>query len=197
MFPHMSRYFRILLTITCCFISTSLQAQNKTVVVVPFDASPPPICPAGQKLCVDTCVSIDDFPARADFHYVDDFVDFRLQGKALDTWHDVTDRVINFDKCSDNSLLRITYQDTLGRFGDGLDQCVWRIIVNDVSYSEFSVGDSNFGGWSIDNGAHIALVPGISSGPVTVKVQNRYHIGATSCLSGWNTEGEFLSVEEF
>ena len=179
------------------------QSQNK-VVVIPMGGADK-ACPTGQKQCADVCVSEDDFPGRPDFHYVDDFVDYRLrpdtQGFAESQWFPVTDRVINFTKCSDTSLLRVTYQDTLGTRASIYGMCEWRIVLNDLQYARFSAGDHQSGTvrWTMDNGSHTAIIPNFPAGEVELEVQVRLNTteSGAECLSGWNSIGEYLSVEEF
>jgi hypothetical protein len=132
------------------------------------------------------------------FAYVDDFIDYRNNGpnSGYNVWRDVTGRTITYTKQSSDSLLRIAYQDTLGTLGSNYDGCRWRILVNGASSAVFSAGDDQEGaGWNMQNATHTAIVPDIPRGTVNVKVQNQIRYG-TECLSGWNSVGEYLSVEE-
>jgi hypothetical protein len=45
------------------------------------------------------------------------------------------------------------------------------------------------------NATHSGLGIGIAAGTYTIKIQN-LRSGASECLQGWNTSGNYLSVEE-
>lgn len=118
-------------------------------------------------------------------------------GQSPYTWYDVPQRTVSITKRFGTSLLRITYQDTIGASGvDGYDICRWRIVVDGASVVYFSGPDTtNTTTWRMLNAAHVAWATGGTAGSHTVKVQ-WYRNGAVECMAGWNTTGNFLSVEE-
>ena len=127
------------------------------------------------------------------------FSDVRLTGVQLaSTWIPLSGRVLYLFKSSDTSKLRITYQDTLGARSTIYGACQWKILVNGVAVSTFSAGDlenPNFG-WRMQNGAHMAWAFNLPAGTHEIRVDGWRSPSAAECLSGWNTTGNFLSVEE-
>jgi hypothetical protein len=118
------------------------------------------------------------------------------------TWFDVPNRTLVFTKRSSDSRLRITYQDTLGGHGRFYAGCEWRILLDGSEIMFFSDGDADRvpESWHMSNAAHIAWGSG-AAGNHAVQVQNRggrgaWGSGTNECLQGWNTTGNFLSVEE-
>jgi len=137
----------------------------------------------------------------SNFKYVSNLVDWRNNSGTCtaDTWCAVPGRSLTFTKTRVNSLIRITYQDTLGTYGTDYGQCRWRILVDGVEQSFFSTGDgpSRTVAWKMENAAHEVIVPGLTVGSRTVSVQNNRAAAATECLSGWNTYGySWLGIEE-
>lgn len=139
---------------------------------------------------------------------VGDLPDVRINATnaAATVWQNVPSRTLTFTKQFNSSKLRITYQDTLGALSDYIDGCEWRILLdgNPTPIAFFSAGDLEAGPveWRIVNAAHVAWA-NAGSGTHTIIVQNRGNRGAWNpvsgtgeCLSGWNTNGNFLSVEE-
>lgn len=125
--------------------------------------------------------------------------DFRNNSStvAADSWADVPARKLEYVKTRDASILRIQYQDTLGTLGSNYGQCNWRILVDGNQYAVFSDADITYGGgWRMANATHTALAPGLKAGPHTITVQTYRSSGASECLMGWNTSGNFLSSEE-
>ena len=120
---------------------------------------------------------------------------------AARVWRDLPSRVLTFRKQFADSKLRVTYQDTLGTYGQFYQGCEWRIVLDGNQILFFSAGDlEGFANWRMDNGAHVAWATA-NDGMHTIIVQNRGNRGAwgagtSECLSGWNTTGNFLSVEE-
>jgi hypothetical protein len=116
-------------------------------------------------------------------------------------WIDIPGRSVTFTKRYAASKLRITYQDTLGTLGQYYQGCVWQILLDDAAVAFFSDADTDGAtGWRMSNAAHVAWATG-AAGTHTVSVQNKgdrgaWGSGTTECLSGWNTSGNFLSVEE-
>ena len=133
------------------------------------------------------------------FALVSELPDVRLNSSGpVNIWSTVTNRVVTLIKSSDTSKLKITYQDTLGARAAIFNGCQWRIVVDNAVVSTFSDGDleNSSMGWRITNGSHLAWGVGISAGPHVVRVDFLRTPNATDCLSGWNTTGNFLSVEE-
>jgi Collagen triple helix repeat (20 copies) len=122
---------------------------------------------------------------------------------APSVWVDLQSRSLVFTKRLAGSKLKITYQDTLGALSQLIDGCEWRILVDETPVAFFSAGDQEAGGtqWRIANAAHIAWA-NVPVGSHRIIVQNRGSRGAweingtRQCMSGWNTTGNFLSVEE-
>jgi len=117
-------------------------------------------------------------------------------------WRDLPHRLLNFTKQFPGSKLKITYQDTLGTDGQYFAGCEWQILLDGNIVAFFS--DADYEGpmsWRMTNAAHVAWADA-PAGSHQVIVQNRGNRGAWSiygtyeCLSGWNTTGNFLSVEE-
>jgi hypothetical protein len=62
---------------------------------------------------------------------------------------------------------------------------------------QFSAGDLEGAyGWRMQNATHTAWAFDIPAGAHEVRVENMRTSNATDCLSGWNTTGNFLTVEE-
>jgi hypothetical protein len=98
-----------------------------------------------------------------------------------------------------NSLIRVTYQDTLGTAGTTHGQCIWKILIdgNVCQYFSAADGPSRSNSWVMQNAAHKAIVSGLTVGSHTVTVQNYRAAAATDCLSGWNTNSHsWLGIEE-
>ncbi len=121
-----------------------------------------------------------------------------IASQAVNTWFPLANRVVTLDKTSDSSKLRITYQDTLGAKATTFDACRWHIVIDGIVVSSFSEGDLEIPsfGWRIHNSAHMAWGLGFSAGRHTIQVEGLRTPNGTECLSGWNTTGNFLSVEE-
>ena len=120
--------------------------------------------------------------------------DYRLNSQG--SWQDIPQRSLSYTKLRSSSLVRISYQDTLGTYGTHYDQCRWRILFNGTQVLYFSAADITYGtNWRMQNATHTVIVPGQATGTYTIKVQN-YNNGASECLSGWNTVGSYLSAEE-
>jgi hypothetical protein len=114
------------------------------------------------------------------------------------TWIPLTGRVISLVKMSDTSKLRITYMDTLGARATSFNACQWRIVVDGAVWAFFSDGDMENPtfGWRIHNSAHLAWAFNIPAGTHDIHVEGLRTPAAAECLSGWNTTGNFLTVEE-
>jgi hypothetical protein len=114
------------------------------------------------------------------------------------TWIPLTGRVVSLVKVSDSSKLRITYQDTLGTRSSSYNACEWRIVVDRAVVSFFSDGDLEIQSlaWRMTNAAHMAWAFNIPAGTHDIHVEGLRTPYAAECLSGWNTTGNFLSVEE-
>lgn len=119
-------------------------------------------------------------------------------------WYTIPNRTLTFTKKFATSLVRITYQDTLGTNGQNYDGCQWRFLMNGNQVAFFSTADiTAAAGWRMENGSHQAIVGGLAAGSHTLIVQNRGNPGAGAwgpgtgeCLMGWNTSSNFLMVEE-
>jgi hypothetical protein len=130
--------------------------------------------------------------------------DFRnnAQVSAALTWWTIPNRTLTYVKQFPNSRLRITYQDTLGTLGQFYAGCEWRILVDNAQVGFFSDADLDTAApsWRMNNAAHVVWATP-AAGVRTITVQNRGNRGAwgagtDSCLQGWNTSSNFLSVEE-
>lgn len=119
-------------------------------------------------------------------------------------WRTVPGRTLQFVKRYPASKLKITYQDTLGTYGTYYQGCEWQILLDAATVSHFSAADQDGAlGWRMENSTHTAWASA-PAGVHAVSVQNRGNRGAwvTSgdgtheCLMGWNTVGNFVSVEE-
>ncbi|MBI5543447.1 MAG: hypothetical protein HY901_06130, partial [Deltaproteobacteria bacterium] len=115
---------------------------------------------------------------------------------ALNTWWDIPNRTVTFTKRFASSRLKITYQDTLGTLGPDYGTCIWRFLLDGSAIASFSDADLTAAtAWRMTNAAHMAWATG-TAGAHTVQVQGLRAGTATECLQGWNTNGNFLSVEE-
>lgn len=136
------------------------------------------------------------------FAIVTSLPDVRVtSGMAPNTWFPLANREVSLNKSTNTSKLRITYQDTLGAKTFYYNGCQWRILVGTTVVAVFSDADvEGPWGWRMHNGAHVAWAFGIPAGTHQIKVENLRVSNsaaiATECLSGWNTTGNFLSVEE-
>jgi hypothetical protein len=117
-------------------------------------------------------------------------------------WWNIPNRTLTFTKRYGTSRLKITYQDTLGTLGQYYAGCEWQILLDGNQIAFFSDADGDHPGvqWRMSNASHVAWGAG-AAGQHTVVVQNRGNRGAwgngtSECLQGWNTVGNFLSVEE-
>jgi hypothetical protein len=133
------------------------------------------------------------------FAIVSSLPDVRLTtANPAGTWYTLAGRIVSLNKVSASSKLRITYQDTLGTRANYYNSCQWRIVLDNVAtLSSFSTadGEGQFG-WRMQNGAHIAWAFDVPAGPHQIRVDNVRLITGNDCLSGWNTTGNFLSIEE-
>ncbi len=117
------------------------------------------------------------------------------------TWWTIPNRTLAFTKQSAGSRLRITYQDTLGTYGQFYAGCEWRILLDGAQIAFFSDADLDGAfNWRMNNASHVVWATA-TAGARTIVVQNRGNRGAwgagtSECLQGWNTTGNFLSVEE-
>lgn len=137
-------------------------------------------------------------PAVLGFAIATSLPDVRITvNDPADTWLPLTNRVVSLNKSSDSSKLRIIYQDTLGARSSTHNACQWRITVDGAVLASFSDGDvDSVWGWRMHNGAHMAWGFGIPPGIHEVRVDGLRTDNGTECMSGWNTTGNFLSVEE-
>lgn len=149
------------------------------------------------------------FHPSANVTYVQGLPDMRncqtgCTGSAMNpNWWTIPSRALTFVKNRDDTLVKVTYQDTLGTLGQYYDGCEWQILVDGNPVSFFSDGDQDLPSccfWNMTNAAHQAIVPGLAVGSHSVAVQNRANRGAWTgtqqCLQGWNTTGNFLMAEE-
>jgi hypothetical protein len=88
--------------------------------------------------------------------------------------------------------------DTLGARATSFNACEWRVVVDGAVVSYFSDGDleNPTFGWRIHNSAHMAWAFSVPAGTHDIHVEGLRTPNAAECLSGWNTTGNFLSVEE-
>jgi hypothetical protein len=122
-----------------------------------------------------------------------------MPSQATNAWFSLGGRTVALNKTSDQSKLRITYQDTLGTKASLSNSCHWRIMVDgNMEVARFSDSDVDGAfGWRMHNGAHMAWVLSLPAGPHSVRIDNLKTTNANECSSGWNTPvGNFLSVEE-
>ncbi|MCB9740123.1 MAG: hypothetical protein H6747_12730 [Deltaproteobacteria bacterium] len=135
-------------------------------------------------------------PLASNFKYV--FINNDWRNKVADgKWKDIPKRTLTYAKKRADSVLRITYQDTLGTFGSSYDRCRWRILVDSTQVAYFSAADLQYGtAWRMQNSTHTGLGVGFKAGSHTIKVQNAMNSGGSECLMGWNTSQNFLAVEE-
>jgi subtilisin-like proprotein convertase family protein len=137
-------------------------------------------------------------PVLSNFKYVPINNDFRNNSSSVTagTWADIPARTLTYTKTREGSLIRIQYADTLGTYGTDYGQCQWRILVDGNQITSFSAADISYGlAWRMQNATHSAIAVGYKAGAHTIKVQT-YRTGATECLMGWNTGGNYLSAEE-
>ena len=138
-------------------------------------------------------------PGTLSFAIVSQLPDVRINSLSqMNNWSPVPGRIVSLNKVSNSSKLRITYQDTLGTRAATFNGCQWRILVDGVALTTFSEGDLEIPsmGWRINNAAHVAWGFDIPMGSHLIRVDILRTLNATDCLSGWNTIGNFLSVEE-
>jgi len=138
-------------------------------------------------------------PALLAFAIVTDLPNVQVTTSQLqNTWYALTNRVVSLNKVTDSSRLRITYQDTLGARTSTLNACQWRIVIDGTVVATFSDDDVEIPsfGWRIHNGAHMAWALSVPAGTRIIRVDGLRTANAAECLSGWNTTGNFLSVEE-
>jgi hypothetical protein len=137
-------------------------------------------------------------PAILGFAIVTGLPDFRINGSAqVGAWIQLPSRSVTLNKTTDTSKLRITYQDTLGTKANVHNSCNWRILVDQSVVASFSAGDVEGPfGWRMHNGAHMAWAMNVTAGDHQIRVEAQRSASALECLSGWNTTGNFLSVEE-
>jgi collagen triple helix repeat protein len=138
-------------------------------------------------------------PGTLAFAITGPLTDVRLTSvNQTNLWTPLLGRVVSLVKVSDTSKLRITYQDTLGSRTTTYNACQWRIIVDGAQVSFFSDGDLDIASfsWRITNGAHVAWSFNVPAGTHDIHVEWLRTPQASECLSGWNTTGNFLSVEE-
>ena len=137
----------------------------------------------------------------SNFKYITGLADWRNNAAscAATTWCAVPGRSLVFTKTRAGSLIRVTYQDTLGTYGTDYGQCIWRILIDGVQYQYFSAADgpARALAWTMENAAHHAIASGLTAAAHTVTVQNYRAAAATECLSGWNTGAQsWLGIEE-
>lgn len=121
---------------------------------------------------------------------------------AAGAWYVVPGRTVVFTKLGPTSRLRVTYQDTLGSWSKFYDGCEWRILLDGAEILYFSDADieGTTESWHMSNAAHVAWATA-AAGAHTIIVQNRgsrgaWNNGTNECMMGWNTRGNFVSVEE-
>jgi hypothetical protein len=138
-------------------------------------------------------------PGALAFAIAGPFSDIRLTTvHPTNIWIPLSGRVVSLVKVSDTSKFRKTYQDTLGTRAQTFNGCDWRIVVDGAAVSSFSDGDLDIPSfsWRITNAAHMAWAFNIPAGTHDIHVEGMRTPNAAECLSGWNTTGNFLSVEE-
>jgi hypothetical protein len=116
------------------------------------------------------------------------------------SWTTYPDRILNFTKKYDNSVLRIVYYDCLGHYQGGSSAFAasdWRVRIDGDGVLYISGGTGVIGvNWSMNFASHMILVPDISAGEHTIDVQVKNN-HATECTAGWHTHGtNMLMVEE-
>ncbi len=132
----------------------------------------------------------------SNFQYT--FINSDWRNQAADSkWKAIPGRTLTYTKTRANSVLRISYQDTLGSYANSYDRCRWRILVDATQVAYFSDADIQIGtAWRMHNATHTALAAGVAAGKHTISVQSMMMPGGTECLMGWNTSQNFLSAEE-
>ena len=132
----------------------------------------------------------------SNFQYA--FINSDWRNQVADSkWKAIPGRTLTYTKTRATSVLRITYQDTLGSYANGYDRCRWRILVDTTQVAYFSDADLQYGtAWRMHNATHTALAAGVKPGKHTITVQSMMVPGGSECLMGWNTSQNFLAAEE-
>ncbi len=134
-------------------------------------------------------------PLNSNFKYV--LINKDWRNNSGSGWRNIPNRTLSYTKLRDDSIIRVTYQDTLGTLGNNYDRCRWRILIDGKQVAYFSDADlsglNNY--WRMSNATHTGLGLGFKKGKHTVQVQS-FRNGAQECLMGWNTNGNFLAAEE-
>ena len=117
------------------------------------------------------------------------------------SWTDVTAREVAFTKQDTNSVLRVTYQDTMGfNMSSHAQSCQWRLTMDDspVGKAQFH-HSSTTTGWRTKSSSFKWFLPDVAAGSHTFKLQVLKSSGASECLNGWNNNEQenFFMVQEF
>ena len=182
-------------SITIQTLSSKKIAANADIGVKGNVASTANVSAAGT-VSAGTALTVAGQGVASNFQYV--FINKDWRNQAADsTWKAIPNRSMTYTKTRANSVLRITYQDTLGSYANNYDRCRWRILVDSTQVAYFSDADIQMGvAWRMHNATHTALAAGVTAGKHTISVQSMMVPGGTECLMGWNTSQNFLAAEE-
>ena len=117
------------------------------------------------------------------------------------SWTNVGSREVTYTKQAENSVLRVTYHDSLGfqMTGTHNDSCKWRLTMdNSAVGGHQSHHSSTTSGWRIWSGSFDWFLPSVSAGTHTFIIQSIQYNGASQCLNGWDngSQENFFLVEE-
>jgi hypothetical protein len=139
----------------------------------------------------------DGRPAILALYSVGQFQEVRFNRQsAAETWFRMAGRLVSWNSTTNNAKLRITYQDTLGAHAGVINACRWRILLDGIQLEHFSKDIDGTTGWHIDNSTHTVWAYNVPAGSHEVVVEVQRAGNANECIAGWNTSGNFLSVEE-
>lgn len=119
-----------------------------------------------------------------------------------DGWDDLPGRTVTFGKARPDTVVRLTYQDTLGYHMVGHnDACRWRLVVDGAVYDRmFRTHSSAARGWRIQPLQLEWFLTGLAAGNHTYRIQVQRPIAgaASECLAGWpnGDTQNFIAAEE-
>jgi len=138
-----------------------------------------------------------DLPPRAVSDEVSDYFAYTSLSPA--DWADLPGREFGFEKTSPESVLRVSYNDTLGysMIAEG-PGCSWRLLVNGAATQSFGSRTSKALGLRVWPTNLEWLVEDLPVGHHDFKVQVKKESGASRCFAGWfdNNAENFIEVEE-
>eukprot|EP00056_Hartaetosiga_gracilis_P008782 m.126290 g.126290 ORF g.126290 m.126290 type:complete len:205 (+) comp12991_c0_seq5:2175-2789(+) len=120
------------------------------------------------------------------------------RNKVYRSYRNVPNRVVNHVKKSSNSIIKVTYMDTIGWYTTSSNHgCIFRLLVDGSTSGTREMWNhgSTVGGWRIH--AHTyTFYPTVGTGGHTYVIQSFRDVGASECLNGWSASNNFLMVEE-